>query len=105
MPGTSDLHSEEDMLDGLQLRGRSFDMSPDHHSRSPSTEDGSFYLPNNNNASDDDDDNIKSMLFKTTTVKTRVNFNFTSLFFNSSSFRFYVMNGKQVSVVFVEVNF
>lgn len=61
MPGTSDLHSEEDnMLDGLQLRGRSFDVSPDH-SRSPSTEDGSFYLPNNNDVSDDDDDNVKSM--------------------------------------------
>lgn len=76
MPGTSDLHSEEDMLDGLQLRGRSFDMSPDHHSRSPSTEDGSFYLPNNNNASDDDDDNVKSTPFKTTIVKTRVNLYF-----------------------------
>lgn len=61
MPGTSDLHSEENMLDGLQLRGRSFDVSPDH-SRSPSTEDGSFYLPNNNNVSDDEDDNVKSML-------------------------------------------
>lgn len=61
MPDTSDLHSEEDnMLDGLQLRGRSFDVSPDH-SRSPSTEDGSFYLPNNNDVSDDDDDNVKSM--------------------------------------------
>lgn len=60
MPGTSNLQSEEDnMLDGLQLRGRSFDVSPDH-SRSPSTEDGSYYLPNNN-VSDDDDDNVKSM--------------------------------------------
>ncbi|VVC36116.1 Hypothetical protein CINCED_3A012946 [Cinara cedri] len=62
MPDTSsDLHSEEDnnMLDGLQLRGRSFDVSPDH-SRSPSTEDGSFYHPDNNNVSEDDDDNVKS---------------------------------------------
>lgn len=61
MPDTSDLHSEEDMLDGLQLRGRSFDVSPDH-SRSPSTENSSFYLPNNNNdASEDDDETVKSM--------------------------------------------
>lgn len=42
------------MLGGLQLRGRSFDVSSDH-SRSPSTEDGSFYNPNNNNVSEDDD--------------------------------------------------
>lgn len=63
MPGTSDLYSEEEMLDGLQLRGRSFDVSTDH-SRSPSTEDGSFYLPNNNNVSDDEDDNVKSMIDK-----------------------------------------
>jgi len=63
MPDTSDPHSEEDnMLDGLQLRGRSFDVSPDH-SRSPSIEDGSYYIPNNNNVSDDDDDNVKSMPF------------------------------------------
>lgn len=62
MPNTpSDLHSEEEniMLDGLQLRGRSFDVSPDHSS-SPSTDDGSFYIPNNNNVSEDDDDNVKS---------------------------------------------
>ncbi|XP_050432634.1 protein dimmed-like [Adelges cooleyi] len=57
MPDTGDLHSEEDnMLDGLQLRGRSFDLSTDR-SRSSSIEDSSFYLPNNNNASEDDDDN------------------------------------------------
>jgi len=61
MTGTSDHHSEEDtMLDGLQLRGRSFDVSPDN-SRSPSIESGSFYLPNNNNVSDDEDDNFKSL--------------------------------------------
>lgn len=59
MPGTSDHQSEEEMLDGLQLRGRSFDVSPDH-SRSPSTDNGSFYLPDNNNVSEDDDENIKS---------------------------------------------
>jgi len=60
MPGTSDLQSEEEMLDGLQLRGRSFNVSTDH-SRSPSTEDGSFYHPDNNNLSADDDENIKSV--------------------------------------------
>lgn len=59
MPATSDLQSEEEMLDGLQLRGRSFDVSTDH-SRSPSTDDGSFYHPDNNNVSEDDDENIKS---------------------------------------------
>lgn len=70
MPDTRDLHSEEDnMLDGLQLRGRSFDVSP-AHSRSPSTEDGSFYLPKNNNVSEDDEDNVKSMLIKTGQVNT-----------------------------------
>lgn len=61
MPGSSDHHSEEDnMLDGLQLRGRSFDVSSDH-SRSPSIEDGSYYLPDNNNASDEENDNVKSL--------------------------------------------
>ncbi|XP_050524965.1 protein dimmed-like [Daktulosphaira vitifoliae] len=60
MPETSDLHSEdENMLDGLQLRGRSFDLSTDH-SRSSSTENSSIYLPNNSKASEDDDDNLKS---------------------------------------------
>lgn len=59
MPGTSDLHSEEEMLGGLQLRGRSFDVSSDH-SRSSSTEDGSFYIQNNNNVSEDED--VKSMI-------------------------------------------
>lgn len=63
MPG-SDLQSEEDMLDGLQLRGRSFEVSTDH-SRSPSTEDGSFYHPDNNNVSEDDDENVKSVFIKT----------------------------------------
>jgi len=63
MPATSDLQSEEEMLDGLQLRGRSFDVSTDH-SRSPSTEDGSFYLPDNNNVSEDDEENIKSVSIK-----------------------------------------
>jgi len=66
MQSTGDLQLEEDnMLDGLQLRGRSFDMSTTDHSRSPSTEDGLFYIPNNNNVSDEDDDdddnNVKSM--------------------------------------------
>lgn len=62
MPSTSDHHqSEEDnMLDELQLRGRSFDVSP-NHSRSPSTEDDSFYMPNNNDVSDDEDENVKSL--------------------------------------------
>jgi len=61
MTRTSDHHSEEGtMLDGLHLRGRSFDVSSDH-SRSPSIESGSFYLPNNNNVSDDEDDNFKSL--------------------------------------------
>lgn len=63
MPATSDLQSEEEMLDGLQLRGRSFDVSTDH-SRSPSTEDGSFYHPDNNNVSEDDEENIKSVPIK-----------------------------------------
>jgi len=63
MPATSDLQSEEEMLDGLQLRGRSFDVSTDH-SRSPSTDDGSFYNPDNNNVSEDDDENIKSVPIK-----------------------------------------
>jgi len=63
MPG-SDLQSEEDMLDGLQLRGRSFEVSTDH-SRSPSTEDGSFYHPDNNNVSEDDEENVKSVFIKT----------------------------------------
>jgi len=63
MPG-SDLQSEEDMLEGLQLRGRSFEVSTDH-SRSPSTEDGSFYHPDNNNVSEDDDENVKSVFIKT----------------------------------------
>lgn len=62
MPG-SDFQSEEDMLDGLQLRGRSFEVSTDH-SRSPSTEDGSFYHPDNNNVSEDDDENVKSVFIK-----------------------------------------
>lgn len=61
---SSDLQSEEDMLDGLQLRGRSFEVSTDH-SRSPSTEDGSFYHPDNNNVSEDDDENVKSVFIKT----------------------------------------
>lgn len=69
MPGTSDLQSEEDMLDGLQLRGRSFDVSADH-SRSPSTDDGSFYHPDNNNVSEDDDENVKSMSFETIVVSS-----------------------------------
>lgn len=60
MPDTSDLHSEEEMLGELQFRGRSFDVSSDH-SRSPSTEDGSFYIPNNNNVSEDDDVKSKSI--------------------------------------------
>jgi len=63
MPDTSDLQSEEEMLDGIQLRGRSFDVSTDH-SRSPSTEDGSFYHPDNNNLSEDDHENIKSVWTK-----------------------------------------
>lgn len=63
MPATSDLQSEEKMLDGLQLRGRSFDVSTDH-SRSPSTDGGSFYHPDNNNVSEDDDENIKSVPIK-----------------------------------------
>lgn len=79
MPDTSDLHSEEDnMLDGLQLRGRSFDVSPDH-SRSPSTEDGSFYLPNNNNISEDDEDNVKSKLIKRGNVNTFIHISFFQL--------------------------